>query len=79
MEAERQAGLQVLANLTRQDISLINLFEDHPALDGVVLPQAKLGVGVRGGQASFSSRSPPRQAAPSPNADALCSDGCLQL
>ena len=78
-ESERRAALQILANLTRHDVSLRALFEDHPALDGVVLPQTKLGVGVRGGQASFSSRSPPRQAAPSPNADALCSDGCLQL
>jgi len=53
VEAERQSALQILANLARHDISLLNLFEDHPALDGVVLPQAQSGVGVRGGQASF--------------------------
>ena len=39
-ESERRAALQILANLTRHDVSLRALFEDHPALDGVMLPAA---------------------------------------
>ena len=38
-ESERRAALQILANLTRHDVSLRALFEDHPALDGVLLPR----------------------------------------
>ena len=37
-DAERRSALQILANLIRHDVSLHALFEDHPALDGVVLP-----------------------------------------
>ena len=39
-ESERRAALQILANLIRHDVSLRALFEDHPALDGVMLPAA---------------------------------------
>ena len=39
-ELERRAALQILANLIRHDVSLRALFEDHPALDGVLLPAA---------------------------------------
>ena len=39
-ESERRAALQILANLIRHDVSLRALFEDHPALDGVLLPAA---------------------------------------
>jgi hypothetical protein len=39
-ESERRTALQILANLIRHDVSLRALFEDHPALDGVMLPAA---------------------------------------
>ena len=37
-EGERRGALRFLAALAHQDVTLTALFEDHPALDGVVLP-----------------------------------------
>jgi len=37
-EGERRGALRFLAALVHQDVTLTALFEDHPALDGVVLP-----------------------------------------